>query len=128
MVEPLFLSREKVMELHSLSLRMHGGLDGLREPGLLDSALMQPEGAFFYGRGDLAAIAAAYAFHIAQNQPFIDGNKRTGMAAALTFLEGNGVDISLYDGAELYDAMIGIAEKRLDKAALAALFRRHLRT
>lgn len=127
MIEPLFLSRAKIMELHSLSLQMHGGLDGLREPGLLDSALMQPEATFFYGHGDLAAIAAAYAFHIAQNQPFIDGNKRTGMAAALTFLEGNGVDISLYDGADLYDAMIGIAEKRFDKAALATLFRRHLR-
>ncbi len=125
MIEPLFLSREKILELHRISLQRHGGLDGLREPGLLDSALMQPEATFFYGLGDLAAIAAAYAFHIAQNQPFIDGNKRTAMAAALTFLEGNGVDVSLYDGADFYDAMIGIAEKRLDKAALATLFRRH---
>jgi death-on-curing protein len=126
MDEPVFLSREKVLELHRISLQLHGGLDGLREPGLLDSALMQPEAAYFYGQGDLAAIAAAYAFHIAQNQPFLDGNKRAAMGSALTFLEGNGVDIEKYDGAQLYDAMIGIAEKRIDKAGLAAMFRSHL--
>jgi death-on-curing protein len=126
MNEPAFLSRGKVLELHRISLELHGGLDGLREPGLLDSALMQPEATYFYGQGDLAAIAAAYAFHIAQNQPFIDGNKRTAMSAALTFLEGNGINIERYDGAELYDAMIAIADKRLDKTGLAAMFRAHL--
>lgn len=123
MDEPVFLSREKVLELHRISLQLHGGLDGLRESGLLDSALMQPEAAYYYGQGDLAAIAAAYAFHLAQNQPFLDGNKRTAMGSALTFLEGNGVNIEKYDGSELYDAMIGIAEKRLDKAGLAGIFR-----
>jgi death-on-curing protein len=126
MDEPAFLSRDEVLKLHRISLQLHGGLDGLREPGLLDSALMQPEAVFFYGQGDLAAIAAAYAFHIAQNQPFIDGNKRTAMGAALTFLQGNGVDIEGYDGNELHDAMIGIAGKRFDKAMLAALFRKRL--
>ena len=126
MDEPVFLSREKLLKLHRISLQQHGGLDGLREPGLLDSALMQPEAAYFYSQGDLAAIAAAYAFHIAQNQPFVDGNKRTAMASALTFLEGNGVDIEQYDWTQLYDAMIGIAEKRLDKAGLAEIFRKHL--
>jgi len=126
MNEPVFLSREKVLELPRISLQLHGGLDGLRDPGLLDSALMQPEAACFYGQGDLAAIAAAYAFHIAQNQPFLDGNKRAAMGSALTFLEGNGVNIENYDGAELYDAMIGIAEKRIDKAGLAGIFRRNL--
>jgi death-on-curing protein len=63
--DPVFISREDVLGIHELSLRQHGGLDGLREPGLLDSALMQPEAAYYYGQGDLAAIAAAYAFHIA---------------------------------------------------------------
>jgi hypothetical protein len=63
--ELVFLSRDQVLELHRLSLERHGGLDGLRDPGLLDSALMQPEAAHFYGQGDHAAIAAAYAFHIA---------------------------------------------------------------
>ena len=126
MDEPAFLSRDKVLVLHRLSLEQHGGLDGLRDAGLLDSAMMQPEAAYYYGQGDLAAIAAAYAFHLAQNQPFVDGNKRTAISAALTFLEGNGVDVARYDGRELYDAMIGIAEKRLDKAGLAEVFRRHI--
>ena len=123
MNDPLFLSREEVLGIHRLSLEQHGGLDGLREPGLLDSALMQPEAAHYYGQGDLAAIAAAYAFHIAQNQPFIDGNKRAAMGSALTFLRLNGYPPARFDGDELYDAMIAIAEKRLAKAGLAALFR-----
>jgi death-on-curing protein len=124
--EPLFISREEVLGIHRLSLQQQGGLDGLREPGLLDSALMQPEAAYYYGQGDLAAIPAAYAFHIAQNQPFLDGNKRTGMGSALTFLRLNGIAPTRLDGAELYDAMIAIAEKRLDKAGLAEVFRRQI--
>jgi death-on-curing protein len=124
MKDPIFLPREVVLDIHLDSLARHGGMDGLREPGLLDSALMQPEAAYFYGQGDLAAIAAAYAFHIAQNQPFIDGNKRTALGSALLFLKANGVDVDKYDDAILYDAMIGIAEKRLDKAGLAEIFRR----
>ena len=126
MNDPAFLSRGQVLQLHLISLQLHGGLDGLRDPGLLDSALIQPEAAYYYGQGDLAAIAAAYAFHIAQNQPFIDGNKRTAIGAALTFMLGNGGDVTRYDGNVLYDAMIGIAEKRLDKAGLAEVFRRAL--
>ena len=65
-------------------------------------------------------MAAAYAFHIAQNQPFVDGNKRTGLLAAIVFLDLNGVTVVDSEG-KLYDAMIGIAERRLDKAGLAAL-------
>lgn len=126
MNDPLFLSREEVLGIHHLSLQQHGGLDGLRDPGLLDSALTQPEAAYFYGQGDLAAIAAAYAFHIAQNQPFIDGNKRAAMGSALTILKLNGVNPATFDGAVLYDAMIAIAEKRLDKAGLAAILRRNI--
>ena len=87
---------------------------------------MQPKATYHYGQGDLATIAAAYAFHIAQNQPFIDANKRTAVTSALAFLELNGVSTSAITDAELYDAMIGIAEKRIDKAGLAAIFRRNL--
>jgi len=110
-----------------MSLELHGGMDGLRDPGLLDSALMQPEAAYYYGQGDFAAIAAAYAFHHAQNQPFVDGNKRTAMGSALTFLEANELAVEKFDGVELYDAMIAIAERRLDKAGLAEIFRRQLK-
>lgn len=126
MKEPVFISREVVFEIHRASLERHGGADGLREPGLLDSALMQPEATYYYGQGDLAAIAAAYAFHIAQNQPFLDGNKRTAMGSALLFLKANGADVDNLNDSQLYDAMIAIAEKRLDKAGLAEVFRRNL--
>lgn len=102
---PIFPSRETVIELHRASLERYGRLDGLREPGLLDSALMQPEATYYYGQGDLFAIAAAYAFHIAQNQPFLDSNKRTAVGAALLFLEANGVDTASYNGAVLYAAV-----------------------
>jgi death on curing protein len=71
---------------------------------------------------DIFAMAAAYAFHIAENQPFVDGNKRTGLHAALHFLEVNGSPITRADD-RLYEAMIAIANHALDKAGLAALFR-----
>ena len=127
MEEPIFISRDVVLDIHRASLERHGGIDGLREPGLLNSALMQPEATYYYGQGDLAAIAAAYAFHIAQNQPFLDGNKRTAMGSALLFLKTNGVDVDKFNDDQLYDAMIAIAEKRLDKAGLSEMFRRNMK-
>lgn len=126
MNEPRFVSRETVDALHRLSLQEHGGQDGLRNEHGLESALAQPQHIYAYGHGDLADLAAAYAYHIAENQSFIDGNKRTAVLTALYFLELNGVDSSPIPNAVLYDAMIGIAEKRLDKPGLAAVFRRAL--
>lgn len=125
MDDPIFMTRERVDALHRLSLEQHGGQDGLRNEHGLESALAQPMNMFAYGQGDLFDLAAAYAYHIAENQPFIDGNKRTAITTALAFLEQNGVNTSSITDAELYDAMIGIAEKRIDKAGLAALFRTH---
>lgn len=124
MKEPRFVDRETVDALHRLSLEAHGGQDGLRNEHGLESALAQPSHVFSYGGGDLADMAAAYAFHLAENQPFIDGNKRAAITTALYFLELNGVTTSPLTNAELYDAMIGIAEKRLDKTGLAEIFRR----
>lgn len=127
MADPIFMTRERVDGLHRLSLEQHGGQDGLRNEHGLESALAQPMNLHFYGQGDLFDLAAAYAYHLAENQPFIDGNKRTAITTALFFLEQNGVNTSPLTDAELYDAMIGIAEKRVDKAGLAALFRRSLK-
>jgi len=126
MNEPRFVDRPTVDALHRISLEQQGGQDGLRNEHGLESALAQPRNAYLYGNGDRADLAAAYAFHIAENQAYIDGNKRTAMLAALYFLEINGADTSGPSDDELYDAMIGIAEKRIDKASLAATFRRHL--
>jgi death-on-curing protein len=121
--DPAFLTLDQVEALHRLALQRHGGQDGVRDPAGLESAVMQPLNVWFYGQGDLFDVAAAYAFHLAQSQAFLDGNKRTGVAAALTFLEGNGVGVPEAT-AELHAAMIGIAERRLGKADLASLFRR----
>lgn len=91
--EPVFLSLTQVAALHRLSLELHGGQDGLRDHAAFESAVQQSQTAWFYGQGDLFEIAAAYAFHLAESQAFIDGNKRTGMASALTFLRINGQTI-----------------------------------
>ena len=126
MNEPIFITRERVDALHRQSLEEHGGPGGIRNEHGLESALAQPMNVFFYGQGDMFDLAAAYAYHIAENQPFIDGNKRTAVTTALAFLELNGISTSAITNAQLYDAMIGIAEKRLDKAGLAEIFRRQI--
>ena len=128
MNEPAFISRATVEMIHRRSLDLHGGQDGIRDENSLESAVAQPMNVHGYGQGDLYDMAAAYAFHLAQNQPFIDGNKRTAIATALLFLEGNGISLQAIADGILYDAMIAIAEKRLDKAGLAAVFRTHLRS
>ena len=121
-MEPEFLTLEQVYALHERSLRQHGGSAGVRDAGLVDSAVMQPRNDYFYGGVDFFGIAAAYAFHIAEAQAFLDGNKRTAVAAALAFLNGNAIPATK-ETDRLYDAMIAIAERRLDKAGLAAVFR-----
>jgi death-on-curing protein len=126
--EPSFLSLEDVLESHAAQLARYGGQDGLRDRGLLLSAMAQPEMSFDgeFLHEDLFAMAAAYAFHIAENQPFIDGNKRTAITTALAFLELNGISTSAIPNRDLYDAMIAIAEKRFDKAGLAEIFHRQI--
>ena len=120
-----FLSVEDVLDLHELQLERYGGATGIRDPSLLESAVMMPQASFAsaYVHHDIYVMAAAYAFHIAENQPFIDGNKRTGLAAALVFLDLNDVEINDVDE-KLYDAMIDLSQKRLDKIGLANLFKK----
>lgn len=109
--EPQFLSLETVYWLHRESLRQHGGLDGVRDAGAIEAALGAATNAYYYGRGDEFDIAAAYAYHLAESQAFLDGNKRTAVACALTFLGEPSPD-----EIELYDAMIAIAQRWIDKA------------
>lgn len=121
---PEFLEVEDVLDLHAQQLVIYGGGFGVRDRSLLESAVAMPKAGFGgqFVHGDLFEMAAAYAFHIAQNQPFIDGNKRTALLAALVFLDLNGVVIK--DPQEvLYDAMIAIAERRLGKVELAKVLR-----
>jgi death-on-curing protein len=120
--EPRFLTREQVEKLHDESLTHFGGTAGVRDSGLIDSALASAQNTFLYGNGDVFDIAAAYAFHLAEAQGYLDGNKRTAVMAALTFLASNRC-YRTPDQKALYDAMIAIAEKRLSKAGLAGILR-----
>lgn len=125
MREPKFVDRAALEGLHEKSLARYGGSDGVRDEDGILSALGAAQNTWFYGQKDVFEVAAAYAFHIAQAQGFVDGNKRAALAAALVFLSRNNVEVGRRAGygTRLYDAMIAIAEKRLDKAGLAALFR-----
>ncbi|HTJ79711.1 MAG TPA: type II toxin-antitoxin system death-on-curing family toxin [Rariglobus sp.] len=121
--EPVFLSIAQVTALHRYSLEQHGGQDGLRDQAAFESAVQHPQTVWFYGQGDLFDVAAAYAFHLAESQAFLDGNKRTGMASALTFLRLNGKTVTKHTD-ELHTAMIAIAKRQIGKPELAALLRR----
>jgi death-on-curing protein len=90
--EPEWLDLQIVLDVHDAQLGLFGGAEGLRDQGLLESALARPQNKFAYGETDLAALAAAYAFGIARNHPFIDGNKRSAFAAIIVFLGLNGVE------------------------------------
>lgn len=97
---------------------------GVRDDGLVESSLASAENTWLYGDGDLFDIAAAYAFHLSQAQAFFDGNKRTAVASAFLFLKGNGVRVTNQHDDAVYDALIAIAEHRMDKPEFGALFRR----
>ena len=109
MKEPIWLLHAAVLALHAECLQAFGGSDGVRDPGLLESALARPQHLFHYEQADLCALAAAYGHGIAKNHPFVDGNKRIGAALFLWFLEKNGA-LAGRDG-----------ERRLSDAALVAL-------
>ena len=90
MKEPVWVLREVVLMAHEQSLAQFGGPAGVRDEGLLDSALSKPQNLFNYGKPTLFELAASYAFGLVKNHPFIDGNKRTGFVIAVIFLELNG--------------------------------------
>ena len=124
--EPVFLTREQIETIHRDQITEYGGVHGLRDEGALESAIAQPVNVYVYGTGDLYEIAAAYAYHIAESQAYLDGNKRTAVEAALDFLEINGVDTSRLPELATYDAMIKVANHELDRSSLAAFFRQTL--
>lgn len=122
MEAPKFIGRDLLDKLHVESIRRFGGAFGIRDEGAILSALATAQSVYFYAQGDCYEIAATYAFHIAQAQGFLDGNKRTAVAAALTFLAVNGYGFWKDDG-RLYELMISVAEKREGRKELAELFR-----
>ena len=95
MTEPEWLDTDIVLDIHAEQLSVFGGGDGMRDLGLLESALARPLNKFAYGETDLAALAAAYAFGIARNHPFVDGNKRAAFGSMIVFLGLNGIDLDV---------------------------------
>ena len=124
-MSPDFLTLDDVLELHELQVDRYGGLHGVRDQGLIESAIAQPEATFAgeYLHGDLFEMAAAYLFHIVRNHGFLDGNKRTGLLTALVFLDINGVSVD-QASPDLYDLTVAVAEGRTDKDEAAAVLRR----
>jgi death-on-curing protein len=122
--DPEFLDVPEVLELHAAALARWGGQDGVRDPGTLSSAVLQPQATFDgeYLHGDLFLMAAAYAFHIAEAQAFVDGNKRAGVLAAVIFLDRNGVRVPQQEDV-LYLALLEVADRTMSKAQLADLLR-----
>lgn len=122
--EIMFLNLADVLEIHQDQIGRYGGYGGLRDYDLLCSAVAMPEVSYAgnYLHKDIYEMAAAYVFHLCQNHPFIDGNKRTALAAGLVFLELNG--ITVWDTAgKLYDIVMAVATGKLDKAGLADVLR-----
>ena len=95
MTEPIWLGVDLILDIHSEQLALFGGPAGVRDLGLLESALERPLNRFGYGESGFAALAASYAFGIARNHPFIDGNKRAAFAAFIVFLGLNGISFKV---------------------------------
>lgn len=115
-MEPIHLTKEQVLEIHAAVIRAHGGSHGLRDVALLESAIAAPQ-ASFSGQpifSDLIEIAAAYLFYLCRNHPFIDGNKRVGLAACLVFLRLNGLDPAP-DASDWEALVLDVAASRIDR-------------
>ena len=125
MNEPQWLTVDLVIDMHAEQLALFGGPAGIRDRGMLESALGRPQNKFAYGEHDLAALAAAYAFGIARNHPFIDGNKRAALAALIVFFNLNGVDL-LVPQADMTAAILAVAAGEAEEDVLAQWLRDQL--
>jgi len=125
---PQFLSLDQIILIHQNQLKLYGGENGLRDMGLLQSALAMPSSGFGeeYFHKDLYEMAAAYLFHIVKNHPFVDGNKRVGFVASFVFLRLNGVLVTADE--ESYEKItLDVAQGKTDKPQIAVFFRKHSR-
>jgi len=117
--EPLWLDRQDCLAIHEMMLAQHGGLGGVRDEGLLESALAKPRNLFAYAKPTLTELAASYASGIIHNHPFLDGNKRTGFLLAATFLETNGLVFTALEESVL-ERTLALAAGKLNQAGYAA--------
>lgn len=128
MTDPIWISEQFALAVHERQLELHGGLSGVRDLGLLLSALARPRHIFSYSspKSDLAQLAAAYAFGVAKNHPFVDGSKRTAAVILEAFLEFNGIEL-LANDSSFYEAMIGVASGTLSEAEFAEWIRQNIK-
>ena len=119
MKEPVWLNREDCFAIHEMMLAQHGGLVGVRDEGLLESALSKPRNLFAYSSPTLPEMAASYAAGIILNHPFLDGNKRTGFMLAATFLEMNELEFTAMEESVI-EMTLGLASGKLKQAGYAA--------
>jgi death-on-curing protein len=114
--EILFLNLEDIMEIHKLIIHKYGGREGIRDKNLLLSAIYQPQQMFErqYLYNSIPKMAAVYAYHLAENQPFVDGNKRTAFAASVIFLKLNGYSLKASND-EVFQLFIDLANKKITK-------------
>ena len=123
--EPVWIEKSVALAIHDRQLAEHGGGSGVRDDGLLESALARPINQWTYGEDDRCQLAAAYAFGVVRNHPFLDGNKRTGWVLARLFLALNQVALT-FDTVDATRTMIAFAAGTLSEADLADWFRQHL--
>lgn len=121
-MSPIFLHRETIETLHRYQIEAYGGIHGLRDPGVLESALARPVNKAADGETDLVVLAAAYLFGLAKNHAFLDGNKRIAIVAAGVFLERNGLSINASD-VNLYNFVMGVAAGEIDEDGAARFLR-----
>jgi death-on-curing protein len=124
-VEPVWLDAKVALAVHDRQLAEHGGGQGVRDAALLESALARPRNRWGYGEDDRCALAAAYAFGIARNHPFVDGNKRTAWVFARLFLALNGADLR-FAPEDAVQAMLALAGDELSEEAMTDWFRERI--
>ena len=122
----VFLSLDDILESHQNQIDTYGGSHGIRDIGLLESAIAQPEASYGgqYLHADIFEMAAAYLYHLVMNHPFVDGNKRVGLESALIFLEVNDALLDANDD-ELVDLVLKTTAGRVGKPEIAEFFRTH---
>ncbi len=120
--EPEWIPLGVALAIHERQLAEHGGGLGVRDEGLIESALARPVNSWHYGEADMASLAAAYAYGVARNHPFVDGNKRTAWVLARLFLRLNGVEIRFETG-DAIRIMLALAAGEISEGQLAAWFR-----
>ncbi|GAO40372.1 putative death on curing protein [Sphingomonas changbaiensis NBRC 104936] len=125
MAQWIWVGVDAALAAHRAQIAEHGGGDGVRDEALLESALSRPLSLAAYGEPDAAALAAAYAFGLARNHPFVDGNKRTAAVVSEAFLNLNGYDLTATDP-EVVVAFLALAAGELTEAQMADWFRQHL--